>query len=55
MSSSIVQLLTYEKLNGDNYATRKSNLNTILVNDDLRFVLIEECPLNPGLNTNRTV
>ena len=39
MSSSIVQLLTSEKLNGDNYATRKSNLNTILANDDLRFVL----------------
>ena len=55
MSSSIVQLLASEKLNDDNYATRKSNLNTILANDDLRFILTEECPLNPGSNANRIV
>ena len=48
MSSSIVQLLASEKLNGDNYATRKSNLNTILANDDLRFVLTDECHLTPA-------
>ena len=55
MTNSIVQLLASEKLNGGNYATWKSNLNTILVIDDLRFVLTEECPPNPILNTNRTV
>ena len=55
ISSSIVKLLASEKLNDDNYATRKSNLNTILANDDLRFVLIEECPLNLSSNANRTV
>ena len=55
MSSSTVQLLTFEKLNDDNYATRKSNLNAILTNDDLRFILTEECPLNPGSNANRIV
>ena len=55
MSSSIVKLLASERLNGDNYATRKSNLNTILVNDDLRFILTDECPLNPGSNANQTI
>ena len=54
MNSSIVRLLASEKLNGDNYAAWKSNLNTILVVDDLRFVLTEECPQNPASNANRT-
>ena len=54
MNSSIVQLLAFEKLNGYNYTTWKSNLNTILVVDDLRFVLTEECPQTPTSNTNRT-
>ena len=54
MTSSKVHY-AYEKLNGDNYATWKSNLNTILVIDDLRFVLTEECPPNPNSNANRTV
>ncbi|KAA0041460.1 gag/pol protein [Cucumis melo var. makuwa] len=53
MNSSIVQLLSSEKLNGDNYAAWKSNLNTILVVDDLRFVLTEECPETPTSNANR--
>ncbi|KAA0034961.1 gag/pol protein [Cucumis melo var. makuwa] len=53
MNSSIVQLLASEKLNGDNYAVWKSNLNTILVVDDLRFVLTEECPQTPTSNANR--
>ena len=52
MSSSIVKLLASEKLNGDNYTTRKSSLNTILINDGLMFVLIEEGPLNPSSNAN---
>ncbi|KAA0051181.1 gag/pol protein [Cucumis melo var. makuwa] len=53
MNSSLVQLLASEKLNGDNYATWKSNLNTILVVDDLRFILTEECPQTLASNTNR--
>ncbi|XP_038895830.1 uncharacterized protein LOC120083997 [Benincasa hispida] len=55
MSTSIIQLLASEKHKGDNYGTWKSNINTILVIDDLRFVLTEECPPSPGLNANRTV
>ncbi|XP_050935160.1 uncharacterized protein LOC127143909 [Cucumis melo] len=54
MNSSIVQLLASEKLNGDNYEAWKSNLNTILVVDDLRFILTEECPQTPASNANRT-
>ncbi|KAA0064270.1 gag/pol protein [Cucumis melo var. makuwa] len=53
MNSSIVQLLASKKLNGDNYAAWKSNLNTILVVDDLRFVLTEKCPQTPASNANR--
>ncbi|KAA0047422.1 gag/pol protein [Cucumis melo var. makuwa] len=53
MNSSIVQLLASKKLNGDNCATWKSNLNTILMVDDLRFVLTEECPQPPVSNANQ--
>ncbi|KAA0032993.1 gag/pol protein [Cucumis melo var. makuwa] len=42
-----------KKLNDDKYAAWKSNLNTILVVDDLRFVLTEECPQTPASNANR--
>ncbi|XP_038891685.1 uncharacterized protein LOC120081079 [Benincasa hispida] len=55
MNSLIIQLLASEKLNGDNYSAWKSNLNTILIVDDLRFVLSEECPQAPASNANRTV
>ncbi|KAA0032702.1 gag/pol protein [Cucumis melo var. makuwa] len=54
MNSSIVQLLAFKKLNDDNYVAWKSNLNTILVVDDLRFVLTEECSQTPTSNANRT-
>ena len=50
MASSFVQLLVYEKLNGDNYNIWKSNLNNILVMDDLRFVLTKECSLSSNAN-----
>ncbi|XP_038889092.1 uncharacterized protein LOC120079003 [Benincasa hispida] len=55
MSTSIIQQLAFEKLNDDNYETWKSNINMILVIDDLRFVLMEECPPSLGPNANRTV
>ncbi|TYK23823.1 gag/pol protein [Cucumis melo var. makuwa] len=54
MNSSIVQLLPSKKLNDNNYAAWKSNLNTILVVDDLRFVLTVECPQTSAFNANRT-
>ncbi|XP_038882326.1 uncharacterized protein LOC120073576 [Benincasa hispida] len=55
MNNSIIQLLASEKLNGDNYSAWKSNLNTILVVDNLRFVLTEECCQAPASNANRTI
>ena len=35
--------------------TWKSNLNKILVNNDLRFVLMEECPHSPARNASQNV
>ena len=55
MNNSIVQLLASKKLNSDNYATWKSNLNTILVVDVLRFVLTEKRPQTPTSNANPNV
>ena len=55
MNSSIVHLLASEKFNGDNYMPWKSQLNTILLIDDLRFVLIEERPQALASNANQNV
>ena len=44
MSSSIIALLKNKILTSENYGTWKSNLNMILVIDDLCFVLMEEHP-----------
>ena len=55
MASSFIQLLASDKLNRDNYGKWKSNLNTILVMDDLRFVLMEGCPPVPDSTANRNV
>ena len=55
MNSSIIQLLDFKKLNRDNYAAWKSQLNTILVIDDIRFVLTEEYPQTLAPNDNLIV
>ncbi|XP_038888159.1 uncharacterized protein LOC120078042 [Benincasa hispida] len=55
MTSFLVQLLSSNKHTSDNYATWKSNINTILVIDDLQFILIEEYLPIPSLNANRNV
>ncbi|KAA0062900.1 gag/pol protein [Cucumis melo var. makuwa] len=49
MNSSILQLLASEKLNGDNYVAWKSNLNTILVVDDLRMMHFNVAEVNGGV------
>ncbi|XP_038881507.1 uncharacterized protein LOC120073021 [Benincasa hispida] len=54
MSNSIIQLLASDKFNGEGYSNWKSNLNTILVVDDPRFVLTEECPPISNLTANRS-
>ncbi|XP_038889308.1 uncharacterized protein LOC120079220 [Benincasa hispida] len=50
MSSSTIALFKKEKLTSKNYATLKLNLSTILIIDDLRFILTEKCPQVPILN-----
>ncbi|XP_038889257.1 uncharacterized protein LOC120079154 [Benincasa hispida] len=55
MANSIIQLLASDKFNSEGYSNWKSNINTILVVDDLRFVLMEECPLVPSSTANQNV
>ena len=50
MSNPIVTLLSNEQLNGENYAKWKSNMNIILISDDYKFMLLEECPPVPTQN-----
>ena len=52
MSSSITQLLKNKKIICENYAT---NLNKILVNNDVHFILMEECPPFPTRNASQNV
>ncbi|XP_038877305.1 uncharacterized protein LOC120069587 [Benincasa hispida] len=55
MSNSIIQLLASDKFNGEGYSKWKSNINTILVVDDPRFVLTEEFPPVPSSTANRNI
>ena len=48
-------MLKNEKLTGENYTTWKFSLNMILVIDDLRFFLMEECPPIPARNASQSV
>ena len=57
MSSNnpIIALLANEKLSGDNLVKWKSNINIVLICENQKFVLTEECPLEPPTNASRTV
>ena len=55
MTSATLNILAADKLNRDNYASWKNTINTVLIIDDLRFVLVEECPQVPAANATRTV
>ena len=57
MSSNnpIIVLLANEKLNGDNFVKWKSNMNIVLIYENQKFVLIEECPLEAPANAARNV
>ena len=46
-SNPIIALLANEKLNGDNYVKWKSNINIVLICENQKFVLTEECPQSP--------
>ena len=57
MSSNnpIIALLANEKLSGDNFVKCKSNINIVLICENQKFVLTEECPPKPPANASRTV
>ena len=55
MVSPIMQILSNEKLTGDNYVKWKSNMNAVLVCEDLKFVLTEECPPEPVRNASQAI
>ena len=48
-------LLSNEKLSGDNFVKWKSNINIVLICENQKFVLTEECPPEPPANASRTV
>ena len=54
MSNHILSLLGTEKLTSDNFAKWKKNMNIILVLDNLKFVLTEECPPQLAANANKS-
>ena len=57
MSSNnpIIALLANEKLSGDNFVKWKSNINIMLICENKKFVLTEECPAEPPVNASRIV
>ena len=57
MSSNnpIIALLANEKLSGDNFVKWKSNINIVLICENQKFVLTEECPPEPPANASRTI
>ena len=57
MSSNnpIIALLANEKLSGDNFVKWKSNINIVIICDNQKFVLTEECPPEPPTNASCTI
>src|SRR5215813_1943196 len=53
MVSQIISILSNDKLTGENYVKWKSNMNAVLVCEDLKFVLVEECPPEPARNAGQ--
>ena len=54
-SNPIISLLVNESLTGDNFVKWKSNVNIVLVCENNRFFLTEECPAEPAANAARSV
>ena len=51
----ITALLAQEKLIGENFIKWKSNMNLLLVSENYKFVLNEECPDQPSANAPKHV
>lgn len=54
-TNPILILFDNNKLTNDNFNKWKSNLNLVLIIENVHFFLIEECPLTPTVNTTWTV
>ena len=55
MNNPIIAILSSEKLNSKNFFKWKSNMNIVLICENYKFVLTEECPLELFANVSRTV
>ena len=55
MNYPIISILSSEKLNGQNFVKWKSNMNLVLICENYKFFLTEECPPKPTTNATRTV
>ena len=55
MTGVVINLLSANKLTGENYTTWNDTINIVLVIDDLKFILIGECPQIPTPNASRNV
>ena len=57
MSSNnpIIALLANEKLSGNNFVKWKSNINIVLICENQKFILTNECHPKPPANASRTV
>ena len=55
MVPPIISILSNDKLTGENYVKWKSNMNAILVCEDLKFFLTEERPPEPARNAGQAV
>ena len=55
MNNPIIAILSSEKLNDENFVKWKSNMNTVLICENYKFVLTEEYPPEPAANAPCTV
>ena len=53
-ASAIISIIKQQqKLIGDNYVKWKSDMNVILVCEDFKFIIMEECLHEPTLNVGK--
>ena len=55
MNNPIIAILSSEKLNDENFINWKSKMNIVLICQNYKFVLTEECPSKHATNAPRTV
>ena len=55
MANPIVALLSRTVLTGENFQKWKSDLNIVLMSENMRFILTDPCPPVPAANAQRAV